>query len=100
MRIVAFVGHPIAETLNQCEDLGKFLRRANISIDIIKFANSENDSKLQALVSVVDKDREISSHFTDVPLGMISITNLIYTSPILGFVVIKLLLPTSMNMKD
>ena len=100
MRIVAFVGHPIAETLNQCEDSGKFLRRANISIDIIKFANSENDSKLQALVSVVDKDREISSPFTDVPLGMISITDLIYTSPILGFVVIKLLLPTYMNMKD
>lgn len=69
MRIVAFVGHPIAETLNQCEDLGKFLRRANILIDIIKFANSENDSKLQALVSVVDKDCEISSHFTTYPLA-------------------------------
>ena len=85
MRIVAFVGHPLAETLNQCEDLGKFLRRANISIDIINFANPENVPKLQALASVVDKDREISSHFMDVPLGMSSITDLLFTSPILGF---------------
>jgi len=46
MRIVAFVGHPIAETLKQCEDLGKFLRRANISVDIINFANPENVPKL------------------------------------------------------
>lgn len=87
-------------SLNQCEDLGKFLRRANISIDIINFANTENVPKLKALVSVVDKDHEISSHFMDVPLGMGNITDLIILHEFWAFVVIELLLLTSLNMED
>lgn len=37
------------------------------------------------MIEIIDKDRETSSHFMDVPLGMSSITDLLFTSPILGF---------------
>ncbi len=85
MRIITFVGHPITETLAQCEDLGKFLRRVNVNIDFINFANPENVPKLQSIVNTINKDREVTCYFMDVPLGMSSITDLLFTSPILGF---------------
>lgn len=68
MRIIAFVGHPIRESNAQCEDLGKRLKRNNVAIDIINFANPENVTKLQALVTACDNAS--NSHFLDVPLGV------------------------------
>jgi len=81
-RIVSFVGHPLIETLEQCEDLGKRLKRNNVAVDIINFANPENVPKLEALVQAANNSS--NSHFMDVPQGCVMITDVLFTSPILG----------------
>jgi len=45
-RIIIFVGHPIEEDEAACEELGKRLKRNNVNIDIINFANPDNVPKL------------------------------------------------------
>jgi len=80
-RIIAFVGHPMKETLEQCEDLGKRLKRNNVAIDVINFANNENVEKLTALVNAANNSS--NSHFMDVPIGISMITDVLITSPIL-----------------
>lgn len=80
-RIIAFVGHPIKETLQQCEELGKRLKRNNVSLDIINFANADNVDKLTALVNAANNNS--NSHFLDVPMGISYITDILITSPIL-----------------
>ena len=81
-RIITFVGHPLLETLEQCEDLGKRLRRNNVAIDVINFANPDNVPKLEALVNAANN--QSNSHFMDVPMGCTMITDVLFTSPILG----------------
>jgi 26S proteasome regulatory subunit N10 len=76
-----FVGHPIRETTAACEDLGKRLKRNNVAIDVINFANPDNVSKLEALVTACDNSS--NSHFLDVPIGINMITDILFTSPIL-----------------
>lgn len=82
-RIIAFCGHPISESLEQCEDLGKRLKRANVAIDVINFANNENVEKLTALVNTANSNSGFNSHFMDVPMGISQITDVLITSPIL-----------------
>lgn len=48
---------------------------------MINFANPENVSKLEALVTACDNSS--NSHFLDVPLGINMITDILFTSPIL-----------------
>lgn len=76
------MGHPLAETQEQCEDLGKRLKRNNVAIDIINFANPENVPKLEAFIQAANN--ESNSHFMDVPMGAVMITDILFTSPILG----------------
>jgi len=58
------------------------LKRNNVAIDVINFANPENVAKLLAIVSACDNSS--NSHFLDVPLGVSMITDVLFTSPILG----------------
>lgn len=81
-RVIVFVGHPLIESYEQCEDLGKRLKRNNVAVDIINFANAENVPKLEALVQAANNSS--NSHFMDVPIGCTMITDLLFTSPILG----------------
>ena len=80
-RIIVFVGHPIVEDIPSCEDLGKRLKKNNVAIDVINFANPDNIPKLQALVNATNNSD--NSHFLDVPLGVARITDVLQTSPIL-----------------
>lgn len=81
-RIIAFCGHPITESLEQCEDLGKRLKRNNVAIDIINFANPDNVEKITALINACNNSS--NSHFMDVPMGISMITDVLFTSPILN----------------
>ena len=65
-----------------CQELGQRLKRNNVAIDIINFANPENIQKLEALVNAANNSS--NSHFMDVPLGISMITDLLFTSPILA----------------
>lgn len=71
----------MSETIEQCEDLGKRLKRNNVAIDVINFANFENVDKLTALVNAANNSS--NSHFMDVPMGISMITDVLITSPIL-----------------
>jgi len=81
-RVIIFVGHPLNEEIAECEDLGKRLKRNNVAIDVINFAHPENVPKLQALVNCANNSE--NSHFLDVPMGVSMITDVLFTSPILG----------------
>lgn len=80
-RIIAFVGHPIKETQEECEALGARLKKNKVSIDIINFSNPDNVPKLKALIDACNI--EGNSNFMDVPMGVASIADILFTSPIL-----------------
>jgi hypothetical protein len=68
--------------VQEFEDLGKYLKRGNVAIDVINFSNPENVSKLTALVNSTNNSS--NSHFMDVPQGIAMITDALFTSPILN----------------
>lgn len=80
-RIVTFVGHPIAETPDECKMLGKLLKKNNVALDVINFAHPENVPKIEALVEACNNEE--NSHFLDVPLGINNLFDVLFTSPIL-----------------
>lgn len=85
-RIIVFVGHPIRKgTEEDFEDLGMRLKKNNVSLDVINFANPDNVGRLQAMVNAVNEGQEdaATSHFLDVPQGISHITDVMITSPIL-----------------
>ena len=81
-----FVGHPLAQgTEEDFEDVGMRLKKNNVSIDVINFANPDNVARLQALVNSANSGAEEAPtcHFLDVPQGVQHITDIMITSPIL-----------------
>ncbi len=64
------------------EELGQWLKRNSVAVDIIKFAHPENVGKLQALVSAANSSE--NSHFVDIPLGVAMITDVLIASPIIN----------------
>ena len=81
-RIITFVGHPILEDLQKCEDLGRRLKMNNVAIDIINFANPDNSPKLEALVNAANKDD--NSHYLNVPSDFDNLQGILFTSAILN----------------
>lgn len=67
------------------EDVGLRLKKNNVSVDIINFANPDNISRLQTLVNTANKESDDlpTCHFLDVPEGITSITDVMISSPIL-----------------
>ena len=61
------------------------LKKNNVSLDVINFANPDNVGRLQAMVDAANEgaDESSSSHFLDVPIGCTHITDVMITSPIL-----------------
>lgn len=61
------------------------LKKNNVSVDVINFANPDNVGRLQALVTAANSGAEDqpTCHFLDVPLGCNSIIDVMITSPIL-----------------
>lgn len=77
-----FVGHPILEEEQKCEELGRRLKLNNVAIDIINFANPDNSPKLEALVNAANK--EDNSHFLNVPSDFDNLQGILFTSSILN----------------
>jgi 26S proteasome regulatory subunit N10 len=84
-RIVIFVGHPLNGSEDDFEDVGLRLKKNNVSIDVINFANPDNVSRLQTLVNTANKESDDAPtcHFLDVPAGCSSIMEVMIASPIL-----------------
>ena len=65
-----FVGHPLtAGNEEDFEDVGMRLKKNNVAIDIINFANPDNVGRLEALVNAANSGSEEAPtcHFLDVP---------------------------------
>ena len=84
-RIIVFVGHPVSQSADDFEDLGLRLKKNNVAIDVINFANPGNVEKLEALVNAANmEDSGVNTcNFLDVPMGVTHITDVMITSPIL-----------------
>lgn len=82
-RIIAFVGHPIKAEDSDFEELGMRLRRNNVAVDVINFANPDNIPKLTALINAANDGTE-NCHFVDVPLGVAMITDVLISSPVIA----------------
>lgn len=82
---MVFVGHPIVGTQDDFEDLGMRLKKNNVAIDVINFANPDNVGRLQMLVNTTNSGGEAQPNccFLDVPPGCNNITDMMITSPIL-----------------
>ena len=61
------------------------LKKNNVAIDVINFANPDNIGRLQAIINTANSGNEAESncHFLDVPEGCSNITDVMITSPIL-----------------
>jgi len=61
------------------------LKKNNVAIDVISFANPENVEKLQALVNAANMEDSGANtcNFLDVPAGVTNITDVMISSPIL-----------------
>jgi 26S proteasome regulatory subunit N10 len=80
-RIICFVGHPIEDEAEVLVDLGRRLKRNKCAIDIINFANPDNMPKLNGLIEAATDDG--NSRILDVPLGVQSLTEMLFSSPIM-----------------
>jgi hypothetical protein len=58
----------LKEEEKEFEELGMWLRRQGVSIDVINFAHPENVSKLTQLVTAANTSD--NCHFLDVPIGV------------------------------
>eukprot|EP00299_Pterocystis_sp_00344_P011583 c5429_g1_i1.p1 GENE.c5429_g1_i1~~c5429_g1_i1.p1 ORF type:complete len:356 (+),score=75.80 c5429_g1_i1:49-1068(+) len=82
-RIIAFVGSPIEEDTNELTQLGRKLKKNNISVDIVNFGQeAENTEKLEAFVDAVNRDG--SSHLVTVPPGPHILSDILVSSAIAG----------------
>lgn len=61
------------------------LKKNNVAVDVINFANPDNISRLQGLVNTANAGGEDSPscHFLDVPFNCGSIMDVLITSPII-----------------
>jgi 26S proteasome regulatory subunit N10 len=73
---------PLLEEEEKFEELGQWLKRNSVAVDIINFAHPENVGKLQALVNAANSSE--NSHFVDIPLGVAMITDVLIASPIIN----------------
>ena len=61
-RVVVFAGSPVAEDEATLVRLGKKLKKNNVAVDVVAFANiEENEAKLQARPAYTDSEAR-SSH--------------------------------------
>ena len=79
------MGHPLRGSEDDFEDVGLRLKKNNVSIDVINFANPDNVSRLQTLVNTANKESDDAPtcHFLDVPAECSSIMEVMISSPIL-----------------
>ena len=73
---------PLKQEDSAFEELGQWLKRQSVAIDVINFAHPENVSKLTALVTAANSSE--NSHFLDVPLGVAMITDVLIASPLIN----------------
>lgn len=80
-RIVAFVGSPVKESVDDLVKLGKKLKKNNIAVDIVNFGEEQqNIEKLEAFVSAVNTNDE--SHIVTIPPGPHILSDILLSSPI------------------
>jgi len=82
-RIIAFVGSPVSATERELEVLGKNLKKNNVSLDLVSFGETdENTAKLDKLLTAVNSGD--SSHVITVPVGPKLLSDVLLSSPILS----------------
>ncbi|KAL5224144.1 hypothetical protein ABZP36_010783 [Zizania latifolia] len=82
-RIVVFVGSPVRDEKNVLEEIGKKLKRNNVSLDVVDFGESDDrkPEKLEALVAAVNSGG--NSHIIHVPPGKTALSDVLISSPII-----------------
>lgn len=81
-RIVAFIASPISAEVKKLEQLGKNLKKNNISIDIISIGEIEaNHEKITKLHSAANSND--TSHVLEVPIGTMLLSNVVLSSEIM-----------------
>ncbi|PAA52839.1 hypothetical protein BOX15_Mlig025766g1 [Macrostomum lignano] len=85
MRIVAFVGSPIAEDEKDLIRLGKRLKKENVSLDVVNFGEEEaNQTKLTAMLDAVNGKDGTGSHLVTVTAGSMLHDSLMVSPIVVG----------------
>lgn len=82
-RIVAFVGSPVKESVDDLVKLGKKLKKNNIAVDIVNFGEEQqNIEKLEAFFGAVNTNDE--SHIVTIPPGPHILSDILLSSAIVS----------------
>jgi len=83
MRIIVFVGSPVAEDDKELVKLAKRLRKEKVNVDIINFGEEVvNTEKLTTFVNTLNGTDGTSSHLVTVPAGPL-LSDALITSPVI-----------------
>ncbi|KAL1488351.1 hypothetical protein ABEB36_014828 [Hypothenemus hampei] len=83
MRIVAFVGSPVANEEKELVKLAKKLKKEKVNVDIISFGeDSDNSEVLSTFISTLNGKDGTSSHLVTVPPGP-HLSDALISSPII-----------------
>lgn len=78
-RIVAFVSSPLTASATELTQLGKKLKKNNISVDVINFGEEvDNTERLEAFIEAVNRDG--TSHLVTVPAGPHILSDILVSS--------------------
>ncbi|XP_028391060.1 26S proteasome non-ATPase regulatory subunit 4-like [Dendronephthya gigantea] len=85
MRIIAFVGSPLANDEKELVRLAKKLKKEKVNVDIVNFGEEEtNTASLTTFINTVNGKDGTSSHLVTVPPGPILADALISSAIIVG----------------
>lgn len=80
-KVVCFVGSPIESTEKDLVQMGKSLKKNNVSLDIVSFGEIEqNKEKLEKLLAACNSND--TSHLVEVPVGQRLLSDVVLTSAI------------------
>jgi len=85
MRIVVFVGSPIAEDDKELVRLARRLKKEKVNVDVINFGEEEaNEARLAAFVDAVNGKDGVGSHLVTVPAGSMLHDSLMSSAIVVG----------------
>ena len=93
MRVVAFVGSPLANDEKEIIKVAKKLKKESVILDVINFGETENNLKaLELLVNTINGKDCSTSHLVTIPAPCPHLAEALLTSPVMAVSVLRVAL--------
>lgn len=85
MRVVAFVGSPMATDEREVIRVAKKLKKESVILDIVNFGETEHNTKLlELLINTVNGKDSNASHLVTIPAPCAHLSDALLTSPVMA----------------